>query len=604
MRKSRISSMLLLVPIIFMLVGLANAQEEETSKGRIFFSTEEDFVTRGPEPPDGNPIISDGDLLTPGTVYMRNSELLAKFQVDFDLGLDAADVIDVRRRLVAFSTELDHPKGLFTAGDLLATNGAILPNAALLAAFNLPPELDLGLDAIHFMGKQEAVIDFLEKVKDQGRDFWLEEPKRLIERLEESGINIWFSTEGTAPVPRRPRFLDGDLLSAADGSIVAPNAILLPPIVPAGIPDRGVDFGLDAYTAPTRDYETARERGLFSTEILFEERPDFTDGDVLAFGNGVVITNSSLVHPFEPEAEFLGLDALSLFIGGPPDRCDAEIIQVGGMAAGKINSNGLANGWNVNSVWKAFDSPFGQQVDILGAPPACEGCERFKVEYAEWPNPVTPPAPSAFNPLTGSFSEETKFMNNSILVSRTPDPDGWLDILPIKICNPNNYTIMGGLYFPWKTDIGVDAVSDGKYSLRLTIEDAGGGEHVSPPVVVVIDNTKPDALLTIDTYPQCGDIIVGDTLTGTITATDKHFYVYRLRYLSTANTGFILPDTFYTSVSDTGVTNLPFTWNTTGLPPCGYCILLEVWDRTIRNNMRFGWYGWYSYDADYFCLKE
>ena len=25
------------------------------------FSTEEDFVTRGPEPPDGNPVISDGE---------------------------------------------------------------------------------------------------------------------------------------------------------------------------------------------------------------------------------------------------------------------------------------------------------------------------------------------------------------------------------------------------------------------------------------------------------------------------------------------------------------------------------------------------------------
>ena len=94
------------------------------------FSTEEDFVTWGPEPPDGNPVISDGDLLSSSAaagclICARNAELLAVFQVPFDLGLDAADVIDVEGALVAFSTELDSPnsspEGIqFTAGDLLA----------------------------------------------------------------------------------------------------------------------------------------------------------------------------------------------------------------------------------------------------------------------------------------------------------------------------------------------------------------------------------------------------------------------------------------------------------------------------------------------------
>lgn len=76
MRKFKIIPLLLLVSIMFMLMGLATAQCEVPLE-RIFFSTEEDFVAQGPEPSDGNPIISDGDLLNAeGYVYMRNHETL------------------------------------------------------------------------------------------------------------------------------------------------------------------------------------------------------------------------------------------------------------------------------------------------------------------------------------------------------------------------------------------------------------------------------------------------------------------------------------------------------------------------------------------------
>jgi len=315
MQEFKISPLLLLVSITCMLMSSATAQEpNEVPEKVVFFSTEEDFVTGGPVPP-GGPIISDGDLLSSaGSVYMRNSKLLTHWDMFIDLGLDAADVIDVKGGFVAFSTELDHPKGLFTAGDLLAINGAVLPNSALLVKFKLPRDLDLGLDAVHFIGKQKTIIEFLKMVKERGRKFWVEHPEALIEYLEKYDINIWFSTEGTSPTKpgQKPGFLDGDLLSAADGTVVGPNAWLLPSSVPAGIPKRGVDFGLDAYTAPTRDYETTRKRGWFSTEILFEGKLSFTDGDVLLFGSGVVVTNDKLLRLFKPKAEFLGLDALSI----------------------------------------------------------------------------------------------------------------------------------------------------------------------------------------------------------------------------------------------------------------------------------------------------
>ncbi|MCK4829136.1 S8 family serine peptidase, partial [bacterium] len=198
----------------------------EVPEKAFFFSTEEDFITFSEKLIQENyKIISDGDLLNAaGTVYKTNYELLGKFWMGFDLGLDAADVIDIEKEngFVAFSTELDDPKGRFTAGDLLATNGTILPNSALLAAFYIPRELDLGLDAVHFIGEREAIIEFFNKMEAGGNEYWQENPEKMIEYLKGFDIDIWFSTEGTPPLlsPEKPRFLDGDLLSAAKGIIV------------------------------------------------------------------------------------------------------------------------------------------------------------------------------------------------------------------------------------------------------------------------------------------------------------------------------------------------------------------------------------------------
>jgi hypothetical protein len=308
MKQFKISSILLLVSLLLLVTGWTPAQEIP-EKG-IFFSTEEDFIT-GVTPQDGNPIISDGDLLNSrGFVYMRNYDLVSKFDIKDDLGLDAVDVIIEEERLVVFSTELDHPRGVFTAGDLLATNGAIIPNAALLAGFDIPRSLDLGLDGLQFIGKTENIVRFLDMVKDKGTDYWRQKPEALREYLKQFEIDIWFSTEGTGPWPKEPRFLDGDLLSAASGIVVASNRILLPNTVPAGIPDRGVDFGLDGVMMAERVPE--RELIRFSTEILYKKaRPGFTDGDVLRIANGVAISHVDLIKSFKPKTKFLGIDALS-----------------------------------------------------------------------------------------------------------------------------------------------------------------------------------------------------------------------------------------------------------------------------------------------------
>ncbi|MGD8239317.1 MAG: hypothetical protein PVH68_12235 [Armatimonadota bacterium] len=335
MRRSLLLSVLLLIVVSAVLVTSAAAQLRRVPSGRVlrppttrlepikpatgtvrpadvFFSTEEDFISEKATTAAGG-YVSDGDLLTgTGQIFRRNKELLLVFNVAEDLGLDAADVIwvsdDARTSLIAFSTELDDPRGRFTAGDLLATNGAILPNAALLAAHRIPPRLDLGLDAVHFTGKVEGIRRFLDDVKSRGPIYWVQNPNALLELLKSANVDLWFSTEGTAPPVNRPRFLDGDLLSIK-GGIIAANGVLLPASVPAGIPSRGVDFGLDAVLS---DRSGKREPIVFSTSLLFQGRPAFTDGDGLRINNGVVIPHTNLISPFSPKARFLGLDALSL----------------------------------------------------------------------------------------------------------------------------------------------------------------------------------------------------------------------------------------------------------------------------------------------------
>jgi hypothetical protein len=315
MRKiiRRVAAVVVLALIAFVPLGPATGAIRSLPQVcmDLAFSTEEDFVTRGPVPGDGNPIISDGDLLGPDCVICaRNRELLAGFQIQPDLGLDAADLIDMEQYLVGFSTELDSPSvGQFTKGDLLATSGVIIPNLALTHLFQVG--YDIGLDALQFVGDPRSIVAFLDAAKEMPREYWLANPGDLPEMLAEYGIDIWFSTEGTWTPVGRPGFLDGDLLSSRDGIIVASNSMLLPSSVPAGIPERGIDFGLDGVTS---DRIGNKEEIRFSTEILFTGRPSFTDGDVLLFGDNVVTSNYDLVGACEPEANFLGLDALSLAI--------------------------------------------------------------------------------------------------------------------------------------------------------------------------------------------------------------------------------------------------------------------------------------------------
>lgn len=417
-------------------LAFAQAQEQGFSDCRgLVFSTEEDFVSPLGERHDGNPVISDGDLLAflPGgnvAICARNAELLRTgvlLEVEGAMGLDAVDVIDARAGIIAFSTELDEPFGIFGHGDILFPDGTIIPNAVLVA--NHPLRSNAGLDAVHFVGPLVRIREAIKLAREIGPEKLREDPRSFIERLKEFEVDIWFSVEGTSEPPNGPAVLDGDLLSVFGGKVAPQNVMLSPPI-PAGILDRGVDFGVDAVTADRRGN---RERIQFSTEILYRGRPKpFTDGDVLKIGGSIDITNETLVAPFKPRARFLGLDALSLVRDGQTGmRPHIDTLCGDAFAAFDFATDGL---WRANFATMAPGDPprrpCGLFVPIGGTLPIGLSADtgtltRFRVTF-ESLEPGTP--------LAGGI--ETKWRIRTPLlgfctfatgVTLSTDANGWMD---------------------------------------------------------------------------------------------------------------------------------------------------------------------------------
>jgi hypothetical protein len=385
----------------FLAAGLAPAAAQNQAFANLgackagAFSTEEDFMMKF-KPFDGNQLVSDGDILSPdGEVCVRNRDLLHdRFDVDDDLGLDGLDILSIDRRLIAFSTELDSPHGNFGAGDLLFTNGAVVPNAALVEAFGT--RLNLGLDEVKFVGKTDAILKFAEQARAVPRDAW--QGGRLPELLKSLDLDLWFSVEGTLRQQNR-LILDGDILSAM-GVVIATNQNLLSPGAPAGLPSDGVDFGIDAFAMAREHLGNAEDfSDLFiSTELLHNGERRFTDGDVLEQGGGIIAENSALIAAFGPRADFLGLDALWFPFGEV--SADPRITTTCDLSVGEFNGGitlpgGSGTGLHESAIAEAgalvpvLERPCGLSVPIDGSlPPGASGVERFRVVYREASEPV------------------------------------------------------------------------------------------------------------------------------------------------------------------------------------------------------------------------
>jgi hypothetical protein len=120
---------------------------------------------------------------------------------------------------------------------------------------------------------------------------------------------------------------------------------------------------------------------------------------------------------------------------------------------------------------------------------------------------------------------------------------------------------------------------------------------------VQLDNTKPEAAVSID-GGDCEEFNPGVILTGRFVARDvvgfsDHFGVYTLDTLPDSVSP---PDPTPASGTTQTAATPGDAWslNTTGMTPCGYVILLQVWDRAIVGSLP----GSHNYNKDDvgFCL--
>lgn len=318
-----------------------------------------------------------------------------------------------------------------------------------------------------------------------------------------------------------------------------------------------------------------------------------------------------------------------------PVRCCMAIIKtVGGwyahLAPGPrgIDSEGYAQGANASGFYggtpgnpEVHNAPFGGTVILCGET-HCKNVDRYQYSVAKWSDDTTPPAEADYVPLRPGWSEGVElgyicypdppygFACDPIkgVVNQVADGDGFYPILfntesPCK------------LYMPWYTSGTTPPFDDGKYSVRLTVKNSiTGAIFRSRPVQVRIDNCRPKAELSLDVFAPCADIIVGDVVTGKFTARDRdssddpkcvkaHFHGYTLNFEGNAASG-VIRSHHETDPALNGVVNEAFSWDTTGLTPCGYRIYLWVWDRSIINGVPSAPpHGNVDFKQIYFCLR-
>ncbi|MCX8031144.1 MAG: hypothetical protein N3A59_06160 [Thermodesulfovibrionales bacterium] len=315
------------------------------------------------------------------------------------------------------------------------------------------------------------------------------------------------------------------------------------------------------------------------------------------------------------------VDALIQIKPGKPIEDGAQIpfiSVVGAMAVESISGNqhtvlssalgeGYANGPSVYGGFFALESSFGGVVTICGhisnPPNDPEDIDklRYKVQYRK-------SGESSWHDITNTFRIWISTWNGvswSIEHKDQVATEGYYkyeeDLAP-----PTQRFVEGNILAQWHTPV---PEGDGLYEIRVLLYKLGAlptpgvpSDHISSNVVkIMIDNTRPQAEITLDAGP-CEFTTSGVTITGKFKATDKHFWQYSislLPYGPSTNDNFKhypipaleyiygqVPS--YPALPSSGVTNGTFILHTKGMKPCGYVLYLHVWDRTIVNNYMQG----------------
>jgi hypothetical protein len=163
-------------------------------------------------------------------------------------------------------------------------------------------------------------------------------------------------------------------------------------------------------------------------------------------------------------------------------------------------------------------------------------------------------------------------------------------------------------------------VPSGDELMEIRLELATLGEVVIGTTAwhrIQLDNTRPQrpaslpaseppeitCEIHIDSGGDCKDFTKGTLITGHFTARDVHFGSYSLTTLPSSlspNSPSPASGTSQTATFASGGSY--WELNTTGMTPCGYVILLQVWDRSIVGSQSNS-HNYNYYDVG-FCLRQ
>jgi len=310
---------------------------------------------------------------------------------------------------------------------------------------------------------------------------------------------------------------------------------------------------------------------------------------------------------------------------GPPIQTGVQSAffdTIGSMSVTKINSiTGLADGASTVG-FTAVQSPFGGEVTITGyiypASNLSAGALPFKYRIS-----VSSDGGATWTPLNDTFTVSRQILPWGGVPSALPDVTQNVDLSGITagfytyqadwITGPGDALIVvaNNVLAKWQTS----GKPDGLYQIKMDAYDPSTST-VFPAVntaTILLDNTAPAGLPTNPKTPfinitsgggSCGDFHVGDKITGSYSVSDLHFWQLSLELLPPSGGAFTAPVPLPRFWTDPGASTLgdagTWTLDTTGLPPCGYVVVLNAYDRTIVDS---GFIGNYNDGSTGFCLK-
>jgi hypothetical protein len=206
----------------------------------------------------------------------------------------------------------------------------------------------------------------------------------------------------------------------------------------------------------------------------------------------------------------------------------------------------------------------------------------------------------------------------SYVVEVSPDNSVWTPVLTdlhvtdqfgnVTVHQANNITKRFS-YLPFTSNVNAllaewDTAGDALWYVRLSVFDGGGTPQGTDTHRIQLDNTWPDASITITTgVGNCGKFPIGTALAGTFVATDLYLGSYSVSVAPGVN-----PPGVGVPVPSSGIINTapapggdPWTLDTTGMQACGYIIQVVAVDRAILNSQSVGHH---SPDSAGFCLEE